>query len=528
MTKAESSIVRPIGKQLPQLKSASREIELKFLTTKPAFKAAQQWDLFAAELPRPRARRQLSVYFDTAEGDLERNRAVLRMRTQNKRYVMTFKWNGSFSGGPFERGEVEAVSTSPAPDPALFGADVNEAIATLTQGRALQPVYTTDIKRTTHRIHSETSEIELCFDTGIIKAGEMTDTVCEIEIELKFGEPADLYNLGISLTEAFPARISCFSKAERGALLRSGNPPPVIRAKPVLEGTPTVDEAISSLINACIGQFIGNWPAFEKGDGVNAVHQIRVAMRRLRSLLGLFQRSFPSAEIVVFRSQAKAIASAMSEARNWDVFIDRIQRGPVTEFPNEPGFKKLLADAKERREAGYEAVRNLLAAADTTRFVLSIQAFVVRHGWRNTLADEVLPELIAPAEEFASVNLRRLHRKLLKRGKRLSDLSPPQRHEVRKDLKKLRYAADSFGSLFENSKQVCAYTRAVSALQDQLGMFNDLVTAQDLAARLNTGGDLASHRAEGIIIGWCGHDKTANDASLRKAWKNFRKAKLFT
>ena len=527
MTHPVPAIVRPRVAPVPQPGPAGREFELKFQLPAPAFQAAQHWHVLAAGPPRPRARRLHSVYFDTAQGDLGRNGVVLRLRTQGRRHVLTFKWNGTFPGGPFERGEVEAVAASPDPDPAALGAEVATAIAALTEGRALQPAYATDIRRIARRITTGTSEIEVAFDTGVITAGELSGAVHEIEMELKSGDPADLYTLGISFAAAFPARLGCLSKSERGALLRSGTKPPVVRATTVLAATPTVDEAIGTLVTNCIGQFIGNWPAFEAGDRVGAVHQMRVAMRRLRSVLGLFQRSFPGAEFPVFRNQARAIAAAMAEARNWDVFIALVRHGPAAAFPDEPGFATLLDAAEERRAAGHDAVHTLLAAADTTRFVLSLQAFVARRGWRNALADDVLPRLAAPALEYAGTALARLHRKLLKRGKGLGALSPQQRHDVRKELKRLRYMVDPFGGLFDNPKQVASYTRAVSALQDQLGRFNDLVVAQDLVARLETRGDPAASRAAGIIMGWCGHGAAADAKAGRTAWKNFRKAKLF-
>ena len=90
-----------------------REEELKFVLAPAAFAAAQQWERLDAPARRPRARRLVTVYFDTAAGDLARHKASLRVRTVNRRHVITFKWTGSFAGGWFERGEVEALSPTP-------------------------------------------------------------------------------------------------------------------------------------------------------------------------------------------------------------------------------------------------------------------------------------------------------------------------------------------------------------------------------------------------------------------------------
>ena len=113
----------------------------------------------------------------------------------------------------------------------------------------------------------------------------------------------------------------------------------------------------------------------------------------------------------------------MGEARNWDVFADLLRDGPLA-FPAVPGFDILLAASDSRREAGYTSVAALLADAATTRFVLAVQAFVARRGWRNTLPGAELPRLTGQASDFAASCLDRLHRRVRKRGRKLRELLP--------------------------------------------------------------------------------------------------------
>jgi hypothetical protein len=72
------------------------------------------------------------------------------------------------------------------------------------------------------------------------------------------------------------------------------------------------------------------------------------------------------------------------------------------------------------------------------------------------------------------------------------------------------------------------YIRIIATLQDQLGIFNDLIVAKELVAKLNTGNDPAAIRAAGIIIGWCGHGAMSDDAALHKPWKKFSKMKFLS
>jgi triphosphatase len=508
----------------PSIKPAGRELELKFLVGEPAFRATQTWPM----LPPGQARRAVrlrSFYYDTAQGDLHRHKMAFRMRAQRRGYVMTLKYDGGFPGGLFERGEVEVFSASETPDPGLLGPEFCNAIAAAAGDRPLVLAYETDIRRITHRIVTPTSDIELAFDSGFIIAGEKKISLREIELELKSGSADDLYSLGIQLAAAFPVQLGTQQKSDRGFLVLTETPPPVVRARPPFhratsDGEISVDQAIAILINDCLAQFTANWPAFDAGDAVNAVHQMRVALRRLRALLGMFQRSFACLEFSGFREAAKRLASAMGEARNFDVFLDTLRHGPCQAFPDDSGMAEMVDECEVRREAGHGQVRELLASPETTKFVLSLQAFTARHGWRNALAPEVLAHLTGPARVFAAAQISRLRNKILKRGRKHLALNPHDRHELRIDLKKLRYATDSFGTLFDEPKQVRAFAKAASQLQDSLGTFNDLIVANELIGSLSC----AQSRAAGIAIGWCARAAISGDETLREDWKRFRKS----
>jgi CHAD domain-containing protein len=119
--------------------------------------------------------------------------------------------------------------------------------------------------------------------------------------------------------------------------------------------------------------------------------------------------------------------------------------------------------------------------------------------------------------------LARLHSKLLKRGKHLAILAPHQRHELRIDLKKLRYGADLFAPVFAGRERTRTYLKAAAVLQEQLGLFNDQMVAAEIVGQLET----ADSRAAGMILGWCSRGAMADDGRLRESWREFRKVKLF-
>jgi inorganic triphosphatase YgiF len=509
-----------------RIKSPAREIELKFLANEADFKAIQGSAVLEPTERRRSSARLLSVYFDTEAGDLARRRILLRIRRLRKGQILTVKWPGGAQDGGFGRGEIEAPIETSVPDPLLLGEDVAAEIERVTEGRPLQECFVTDIKRVTRRAVIGGTEIEVAFDTGFIIRGEHKVLVREIELELKAGDPVDLYRFGLAMIQDYPLRLEVRSKADRGALLGTDTQAKAIRAvSPNLTGH-TVDQAIGAIITGCRAQFVANWPAFEGPDRIESVHQMRVAMRRLRSALALFHRQFPCGEFKSIRAEAKQIASAMGEARNWDVLEGMMQEGPCAAFASEPGFAPLMAAAEARRKRGYETVAELLRSTETTRFVLSVEAFVAARGWRNVLPSAELPRLSEAATSFAAASLERLHRRVTKRGKQLIDLAPEQRHEVRIALKNLRYSADFFGNLFGHGGAIRSYTRATARLQEALGNFNDIVMVTDLVEQLETH-DETSVRAGGIVIGWYGRGALLHDAGLNDAWKLFRKAKPF-
>jgi triphosphatase len=511
----------------PEARPANTEFEVKFLVDDATFTALQQNPLAGAPEHRT-AHRLRSVYFDTEASDLSRHRMALRMRSgRGGAMLLALKGEMEEGGDGFQRREIEVASPSADPDTALLGEEAAADIARVVEGRPLVARFASDIRRRTHIAKVRGSEIEIAFDAGSIVAGATKEPVREIELELKSGDPADLFGLALSLTEAAPMRLGILSKAARGFLLGGGDPPSALRATSPVAGSCSVDDVIGAVIGSCIRQFIGNWPAFERGEAAEAVHQMRVSMRRLRAALALFQRGFPCVEFTVLRGDAKRIASAMGEARNWDVFADLVRAGPVGVFPDEVGFEALLGASGTHRDDGHRLVEATLQDIGTTRFVLSALGFVARRGWRSAVPGAELARLSAPADAFAAQSLERLHRRVRKRGKNILDLPADERHEVRVMLKALRYATEFFGGLFPSAATVRTYARAAARLQDVLGMFNDMVMVTDLVQRLQLSGDARAARAAGILVGWYGRGAQVDQDELRQAWDAFRAAKPF-
>ena len=500
----------------------ARETELRLIADAATFRALQANPLLGPKAPL-KWTLQRTVYFDTDAADLQRAGMTLRLRTIRARKMLSLKLReGSFD---CEKIEVRAPGEGPQTD--LLPPASQELIVQATQGRSLAPRFASHIKRATRLVAFEGASLEVAFDEGEIVAGAQRTPVREVELEWKSGPPASLYRFALALLESAPLRLGVSSKADRGARLLSRRPPSAMRAPaPEIEPDASLDAATAALLRQCLAHFLGNWDALNSENADEAVHQTRVSLRRLRSLLLLLGRSFPSGEIASLRAEAKRIADAFGAARDWHVFADLVENGPARHL-SAPGLPALIAEARKRAAHGRAAALAAQADVETTRFVLALQLYIATRGWRNALAEADVQELGQPASAFAARALEATVKRVRKRGRGFETLSPDARHELRIALKGLRYAVDFLGPLFRPASAVREYAEKASALQEMLGAANDASVAAELLAKIDTSRQPDLAFAAGLVLGWCGRASLSDEDTLRRAWRKVKKSGPF-
>ena len=506
--------------------SASREVELKFTTDSSGLAQALAAPALRAETRDPPAKNLISVYFDTSAGDLKREGLVLRIRRAGRSApLMTLKWKADEAEGLFSRGEIEIRCRALQPELGLFDEAVAARVAGLIEDRPLEPQFETRVKRRTRMVTFGGARIEVAFDEGAIVAGEKSWPLCEVELELKAGEAADLYELGARLAESASLKLDVTSKSARAFALAAGETPKPVKASPLqFPPNAVLDDAVAAVIANTLTHFVSNWAALRESERPESIHQMRVALRRQRAALAMFKRALPCVEFDFFRAEAKRIASALGPARECDAFRGLVVDGPMSHFGDKANFAPLMQKLEERRVAAYADARALIDSPQTTVFVARIYAFLERRGWRNGLSAADLGLLTAPADVFAAAALERLHRSARKRGRKLVTLPDEERHEVRIALKNLRYAAEFFGAFFAGGRGGPNFLRAVAKLQDLLGAHNDAASAENF---LTDAREPEAARAAGMVIGWYGRDAIIADAGLAKAWKEFKNSRAF-
>jgi inorganic triphosphatase YgiF len=490
------------------------EIELK-LTIAPTHVARLRRHPLLASLAqgKPRRQRLHSVYFDTPELDLLHHGVALRLRRVGGRWVQTVKGGGSAEGGLHQRDEWEWPVQGGELDLTLIAETSLAAIMTDELQARLRPLFVTEFWRTAWQLRTaQGAEIELALDQGEVQAGDRRLPISEVELELKSGEAASLFGVALAIQEQVPLRVEDLSKAQRGYLLASGATlPPRTAQRVALAPQMPVAQAFRRIAGECLAQLQGN--VADLGQDPEYLHQARVAVRRLRSALGLFGATLPEvpADIV---EELRWLMGCLGPARDWDVFVTQTLPPIVEELAGNPALERLQADAARLREAHRQAALEAVLSQRYTRLMLTLGLGLAR------LAEP--PGDPAALADFAAQMLTRQHKRLRRRGKHHATLSPAERHALRIAAKKLRYAVEFFAGLYPR-KRACPYLAALAALQDVLGALNDAAVAQRLLA------ELAAPRgqAAGIVGGWMVCASRERLAGLDRAWRDFRRQRVF-
>ncbi|MGO8739882.1 CYTH and CHAD domain-containing protein [Rhodoblastus sp.] len=504
---------------------AQQEVEIKFATDAAGLAAALASPLLRVEKPG-RARKLVSIYFDTPDWALKKRKMALRVRRSGRAApVMTLKWPAEAAGDVFVRGEAEVRARTMEPDISLFDPDMAASLREILGEAPLEAKYETRVNRTARLIAHGAARIEAAVDEGAIHSGARELPLREVELELKSGPAQDFFDFAALLAENLPLRLDNVSKAERATHFCQGTAPKPVRSKPAdLPAEANLDEATARIILGTIEHFLVNWASLRASDDPESIHQMRVALRRLRAALGMLKRTIPCLEFEAFREEAKALASAFGAARDSDALRELIEQGPMGHFGERKDFAPLLDALEKRRAAAYEESRALIESPRPTLFVLRLSAFVARRGWRNAVQGLDLATLTEPIAIFAAQALERLYKRALKRGKKLVTLPDEQRHQVRIALKNLRYAGEFFAACFADRRDPAPFLRAAANLQGLLGAHNDAASADHFLS--------ASHaeeaaRAAGIVSGWYARGAVIADRGLAREWKRFKAIRPF-
>ena len=465
--------------------------------------------------PRSSRARLVSTYYDTPDHALARRGSSLRVRRHGRRFVQTLKTAGSPGDSALSRGEWEDRLSAERPDPqaAQTGAFLSPEIA----GR-LRPVFRTEVSRLTIPLAPEpTIRIEAAIDRGRIRDGVdlPTEPISEVELELKSGAPSALYDVALKLLHVAPLRLERRSKAERGFLLAAHQPrvAKAVHATAIdLHAGLTGDAVLRRIGRASLDHLLRNEEAVLAGDA-EGIHQMRVAVRRLRAILSAFAPLLPRDQRRWASGELRWLADALGEARNLDVFAIALLQPARAALPVASEFARLARATERQRRAAHAGVVKAISSTHFTKTLLALLRWLDGEDWQFA-GDETLRQ---PIETIAPALLDRCRKQAAKQARDFAVQTPRKRHRLRIALKKLRYAAELLGGLYD-AAETRHFIQRLKRLQDDLGDANDVQVAHDIVASLAPPG----RRSTGVahagrrVLDWHKRRIAKNERQLRQ------------
>lgn len=454
----------------------------------------------------------VSTYFDTLKHKLKQRGVTLRIRQAGDRKIQTVKAAGS---GRVGRGEWEAEVGGLTPDLRKASDTPLGKFGAKKLRRKLRPVFKTLVHRNIVPIHAHQAEIELAVDRGKIVSGRRDVPVAEIELELKKGPRAELFDLARIIERRTHAELYLPSKSERGYDLVMRKTELARFAEPIsLAQSMETIEAFRIIVHSTMRHFAENADAV-RSRNAEGIHQMRVGLRRTRAAISVFGAVLPKAETERIKTDLKWLTNELAPAREIDVFVrkkvDPATRNAITKR----GARAVKTEFDSRRRQAFARAH---AAVDTSRYRRMLIDVLE---WLETGTTSRPAEARKSIEDFAKEVLRRRLRKIRKDGKHLDKLSARERHKLRIKTKKLRYAVEFFDSLFSgkrDQKELARVSGKLKALQSALGSLNDFAAHREMTKNAALDAPRAHRRARAFTAGFVlGKEEEAVKPMLKSA-----------
>lgn len=313
--------------------------------------------------------------------------------------------------------------------------------------------------------------------------------------------------------------------------LAPSTPAAAVKAAPLaLHRKMDVEQAFRSIMRNCLEQVAANQAGVADGRQPEALHQMRVGLRRLRSAFSLFRRQLQLPPEC--RQELDWLSGELAAARDWDVLSGATLPQAMERLPGDHRLLMVQLAAESRADDLRAAAAAAVLSERYSALLLNLTRWEHGADWRDACTMQQLRELGAPVGGYADALLKQAQRRLLKRGDRLERATPEARHRVRIAAKKTRYAAEFFASLYRR-KRVRPFIRALTALQDELGRLNDgavaerlLKTWRDDGDKDSDGNDAQLDSGAAFLRGYLAAGARGDDRTLRKLWAGFTQTKL--
>lgn len=432
----------------------------------------------------PRRGKLVAIYVDTPLRELAAKGLGLRLRREGRHWRATLKAAGSSAGGLHSRPEWEYPAPGPVLDLSRFsGTPLADLAEAQTLHERLKPVLTSEIRRTRWELAPVPGiRLEVVLDEGHLFAGTRSAPIAEIEIEVLEGPASAAFDLAETLAEGLALRPEPASKLARGfALAGPARARPARAAAVDIAEVPDAREAARRIVAACLAQAQANEEGVLHSADIEFVHQMRVALRRLRSAQRLFRDTLAPEERALFADDLRWAAATLGRCRDWDVFVTQALPPLLAAHGDPMAARAFLARARARQRQVRQETREALLCARYGRLMIRLARWCASH--------TPPPPGTPPPKAFASACLRRGARRIRTAEAGFAHAPPAARHALRIEVKRQRYAAEFLASLFREAA-VARHVKRLARAQESLGLANDSANAFAHVAELAPGAAL--------------------------------------
>ena len=482
-----------------------QQIALKLAVSEDRHGALQRHPLLATATAREQ-QHLVSIYYDTGRLALRRAGILLRLRKQGTSWQQTIKRQYTSDGGLTLRPEWQAPYLNHFDFTQIDDVELRDWLQRDKIVHRLAAVFETNFRRTVWQIDPEPgTRIMAKLDRGWIASNGRRDILSELELQLVSGGIDSLYRLALQLAEREALPPLLLSKAERGYRLFLNTPALPVKAGEVpIDAADTPLAAFRLIALDCLSHLQHNHAGAIHGDDPEYVHQMRVATRRLRAALRMFNPILPPGLADGLVPPMRELMQALGQARDLDVLMAEIVAPVAQALPDEPRLTDLTSAITNRLYAARTNIRHVLRRPAYSRLMLTASGLLHQRPFIEApVAVAGAPSLL----EFADRRLRRLLKRILELADAARVDYPPSLHELRIGIKRLRYAIEFFGTMIPGKSGAAAVKR-LAGLQDELGQLNDLASAGTLLM-ICAGRDPHLREAVTLIGGWHGQRHAA-------------------
>lgn len=255
---------------------------------------------------------------------------------------------------------------------------------------------------------------------------------------------------------------------------------------PQLHAMMACDTAFRIVARRHLGDLTANHRATCKGERA-ALHQMRIALTRLRTAILFFSPMIADGQRVQIRNGLKWLNAHLGAVRDLDVAIERLKAINKEKPPASRDYHSW----NQRRADGHRYLAQMLRSVRYRRLVKDTSDWIENGPWSIKRGKQAAAERASPIAAYSADKLTRWLQKLLKKSRKLLEMDTEKRHRLRLLNKKLTYSIDCFEELFSDRRfsELKAALKHLRKAQKSLGLLNDDANAHSLAAALRREGD---------------------------------------